>query len=84
MLSRWKIRPIESRDDAAVAAIIRTVMPEYGAIGDGFAINDPEVDWMQRAYDERRGWMAYLKVHPILDPLRDEPRFQALVARMRL
>ena len=42
------------------------------------------LDWMQRAYDERRGWMAYLKVHPILDPLRDEPRFQALVARMRL
>jgi len=42
------------------------------------------LDWMQRAYDERRGWMAYLKVHPILDPLRDEPRFQALVAKMRL
>jgi eukaryotic-like serine/threonine-protein kinase len=42
------------------------------------------LDWMQRAYEERRGWMAYLKVHPILDPLRDEPRFQALVERMRL
>ena len=26
------------------------VMPEFGAIGDGFAINDPEVDWMSRAY----------------------------------
>ncbi|HEV8692748.1 MAG TPA: GNAT family N-acetyltransferase [Lysobacter sp.] len=46
----WKIRPIEARDDAVVAAIIRTVMPEYGAVGEGFAINDPEVDWMQRAY----------------------------------
>lgn len=44
------IRPIEARDDAAMAAIIRAVMPEFGAVGDGFAINDPEVDWMHRAY----------------------------------
>jgi putative acetyltransferase len=44
------IRPIEARDDAAMAAIIRAVMPEFGAVGDGFAINDPEVDWMYRAY----------------------------------
>ena len=46
----WTIRPIERRDDAAVAAIIRTVMPEFGACGAGFAINDPEVDWMSRGY----------------------------------
>ncbi len=44
------IRPIESRDDAAIASVIRTVMPEFGACGAGFAINDPEVDWMSRAY----------------------------------
>ena len=46
----FRIRPIEARDDAAVAAIIRSVMPEFGASGCGFAISDPEVDWMQRAY----------------------------------
>lgn len=46
----FDIRPIEPRDDAAIARIIRTVMPEFGATGDGFAINDPEVDWMSRAY----------------------------------
>jgi putative acetyltransferase len=45
------IRPIRSGDDAAVAAIIRQVMPEFGACGAGFAINDPEVDHMTRAYD---------------------------------
>lgn len=44
------IRPIEPRDDAAVSTVIRSVMPEFGAVGDGFAINDPEVDWMCRAY----------------------------------
>ena len=48
------IRPIRSEDDAAIAAIIRTVMPEFGATGCGFAINDPEVDWMSRAYAQPR------------------------------
>lgn len=45
-----RIRAIEARDDPAVAAVIHAVMPEFGAVGEGFAINDPEVDWMHRAY----------------------------------
>jgi len=44
------LRPIQARDDARIAQIIRTVMPEFGACGAGFAINDPEVDFMTRAY----------------------------------
>jgi putative acetyltransferase len=54
------IRPIEPRDDVAMASIIRAVMPEFGAVGCGFAINDPEVDWMSRAYAEPRS--AYFVV----------------------
>ncbi|AXK72219.1 GNAT family N-acetyltransferase [Lysobacter sp. TY2-98] len=56
----YTIRPIEQRDDVAMARIIRTVMPEFGACGSGFAINDPEVDWMQRAYSAPRS--AYFVV----------------------
>ena len=52
--SGYRFRPIRSGDDAAMAVIIRTVMPEFGAIGSGFAIADPEVDWMSRAYAEPR------------------------------
>lgn len=48
------IRNITQADDAAMANIIRTVMPEFGAVGSGFAISDPEVDWMSRAYAEPR------------------------------
>jgi putative acetyltransferase len=54
MKTDTRIRPIEPADDAAMAAIIRAVMPEFGASGEGFAINDPEVDWMSRAYSEPR------------------------------
>ena len=48
-MSDYLIRPIAPGDDAAVASVIRTVMPEFGAVGSGFAISDPEVDWMSRA-----------------------------------
>jgi eukaryotic-like serine/threonine-protein kinase len=41
------------------------------------------LDWASRAVDERRGWAAYLRVHPIVDPLRGEPRFDALIQRMQ-
>ncbi|WP_306599497.1 GNAT family N-acetyltransferase [Geothrix sp. 21YS21S-2] len=50
MNSNSVIRPICAADDGAVAAIIRAVMPEFGADGPGFAIHDPEVDHMSAAY----------------------------------
>ena len=46
----WRIRPVGPGDDPALATLIRTVMPEFGASGPGFAINDPEVDAMSAAY----------------------------------
>jgi len=52
------LRPIEPRDDAAVSAIIRLVMPEFDACGPGFALHDAEVDAMCVAYREPRS--AYL------------------------
>jgi serine/threonine-protein kinase len=42
------------------------------------------LDWTERALEARRGWLAYLRVNPLLDPLRGHPRFAALVERMRL
>jgi serine/threonine-protein kinase len=50
------------------------------ALGD----HDRAIDWMEKAYEERRGWMAYLNVHPVVDPLRNEPRFNILVRKMGL
>ncbi|MFL5562832.1 MAG: protein kinase domain-containing protein [Gemmatimonadaceae bacterium] len=42
------------------------------------------IDWAEHSLEDRRGWLAYLRVNPLLDPLRGHPRFEALVARMRL
>jgi serine/threonine protein kinase/tetratricopeptide (TPR) repeat protein len=45
---------------------------------------DRALDWAERAYEERRGWLAYFKVNPMLDPLRGMQRFDRLVQRMNL
>jgi len=46
----FTVRSITHDDAPQVAAIIRAVMPEFGADGPGFALHDPEVDHMDRAY----------------------------------
>jgi putative acetyltransferase len=48
------VRAIQRRDDPQVAAIIRQVMPEFGAVGDGYSVMDPEVDAMSAAYPPPR------------------------------
>jgi serine/threonine-protein kinase len=42
------------------------------------------IDWAERAFDDRRGWLAYMNVNPLMDPMRGHPRFEALVRRMNL
>lgn len=54
MKQTFQIRPIAVDDDDAIANVIRTVMPEFGADGSGFAIHDPEVDAMHAAYTAPR------------------------------
>jgi serine/threonine protein kinase/TolB-like protein/lipoprotein NlpI len=39
---------------------------------------------LEKAYEERESSMAWIKVWPIFDNLRSEPRFQALLKKMNL
>ncbi len=50
------------------------------ALGD----TDAAFEGLERAHAERRGWLAYLRVEPMLDRVRADPRFQRLLERMRL
>lgn len=60
--AEFSIRPITRRDDRAMAGVIRTVMTEFGACGPGFAIVDPEVDRMSRAYrKDRHGYWVVVR-----------------------
>jgi len=50
----------------------------HGALGEIASA----LEWMERAYDERTHRMAFLRVDPRIDRLRDQPRFTALLDRM--
>ncbi|HEU5184033.1 MAG TPA: protein kinase [Gemmatimonadaceae bacterium] len=50
----------------------------------GLGDTERAMDWLERAYEERRGWVVYLRVNPIFDPLREMPRFVALRERLKL
>jgi len=39
---------------------------------------------IEQARAERRGWLAYLRVEPLLDPVRGDPRYARLLQRMQL
>lgn len=47
------VRKLEPSDNSAIRTIIRTVMPEFGASGQGFAIHDAEVDDMYATYSQK-------------------------------
>jgi serine/threonine-protein kinase len=50
----------------------------YMALGE----TDKALDWLEKAYEQREGWLVTLKVEPMYDPLRSEPRFQAILEKM--
>jgi serine/threonine-protein kinase len=80
------------RDEASgvLADLERRALGEYispvsfATLHIGLDNLDEAMTWAERAYDDRRGWLAYLRVNPLFDSMRDRPDFQALVRRMRL
>ncbi len=41
-------------------------------------------EYLEKAYEERDTGLTFAKVDPRLDPLRDDPRFEALLEKVRL
>jgi serine/threonine-protein kinase len=52
----------------------------YAAAGD----NLKAIEWIERAFEVRDPNLPYVGVWPLLDPIRNEPRFQNIVRRMKL
>lgn len=61
MSATLTLRPIRREDNPTVARIIRTVMTEYGAVGRGYSIEDPEVDAMFEAYNQPRSYFLVVE-----------------------
>jgi adenylate cyclase len=52
----------------------------YIALGD----MDNAFIYLEKAFNERAGWMLWIKMDPIWDPIRNDPRFIAIVKKMGL
>jgi serine/threonine protein kinase/tetratricopeptide (TPR) repeat protein len=52
----------------------------YASLGE----TDPAIEWLEKAFDERTGGLLLLRAEPLLDPLRTDPRFVALVEKVDL
>jgi tetratricopeptide (TPR) repeat protein len=77
--ARAVLAELEARRESRYVTPVAFVML-HAALGE----TDAAFSWLDRAYEQRRGWLAYLNVEPMLDGLRADPRFRRLQERMRL
>ncbi len=50
----------------------------YAAVGEA----DSAFEWLEKAYERLQLGLTWIPVHPALDPLRSDPRFQDLLRRI--
>ncbi len=75
--ARQIIKKMEARRRQGDARSFDFVVPYLG-LGD----REKALANLERAYEERNTQLRFVKVEPILDPLRSDPRFQDLLRRM--
>jgi TolB-like protein/Tfp pilus assembly protein PilF len=56
----------------------------FAVVYAGLGEKDQAFAWLEKAYGERTSRLGYLKVEPLWDPLRPDPRFADLVRRIGL
>jgi len=56
----------------------------FAVVYAGLGEKDQTFAWLEKAYEERSGSLVMLKVNPVWDPLRSDPRFADLVRRVGL
>jgi hypothetical protein len=75
---------VEQKHLSARAA--RAYVPAYdiALVCAGLGRKDQALAFLFQAYEERSGWIAYLRVDPRLDLLRGDVRFVDLLRRVHL
>ena len=79
-------RPAESRQaletlvQRASSSLAYQIAEVYAWRGE----KDQAFEWLERAYRQHDGGLTYLVYDRYLDSLRSDPRFRALLARLKL
>jgi TolB-like protein/Tfp pilus assembly protein PilF len=57
--------------------------PAFALVELGLGNKEKALDWLEKSYEAHEArFIAYIKVDPFLDPLRSDPRFEALVEKV--
>jgi len=64
----------------------RKYVPAYdiAAVYNGLGEKDPAFEWLSKAFEERSGFLIYIKCDRRFDGLRSDPRYEALLKRIGL
>jgi Tfp pilus assembly protein PilF len=59
----------------------RPYLPAYSIamVYAGLADKEQTISWLKKGYEERNDDLVYMKIEPVLDPMRSDPRFQDLI-----
>jgi tetratricopeptide (TPR) repeat protein len=76
----------ESGYDAALLHVIPLIPDPYhkATLFAFLGEREQALEWLEKAQEERSSEIGALKVDPMLDSLRSDPRFKALLERMNL
>jgi hypothetical protein len=65
------------------AAVSDAAAFQYATIYAQWGNRAKALEWLETALRQRDGGSIYLKTDPLLDPLRNEPRFQTIERELR-
>jgi TolB-like protein/Tfp pilus assembly protein PilF len=71
-------------DALAELSLTRDVSPvHFATVHVALGEHEQALEWLERAYESRSGWLVYLATEPRFDALRGEARFEELLERLR-
>ncbi len=82
-ISGYKSAATQGLDELIEASKSRPVAPFLVAqIFAGLGDRDRAFEWMEKAYEERSSYLPWIKVDPMFDSLRPDPRYTQLLTRL--
>jgi TolB-like protein/Flp pilus assembly protein TadD len=76
LLERWKSPSASMTENARVGSAVLFYL--------GLKDYDRVFEWLNKAVENRWYWVIYLKVRPLYEPIRSDPRYHALLHQMRI
>jgi serine/threonine protein kinase len=74
-----------NREAKAAAALVAQEFSQFSllAVEFGPGRKDKALEQPNRAFEDHAGWIIFLNVERLFDPIRSDPRFIELVSRMK-